>query len=132
MPRLRNMHHMMMGKGNQGPSNLTLEPEWYLKANLPDLLLAWLDYTEPFSESPREFHLFTAIFTISSLVGRNRYIVQGEDIIYPNQYCLIVAPSSLFKKTSATGIFKKFFSPPRFHELLPRSHWFTGGIGIRP
>jgi hypothetical protein len=84
------------------------DPAWIKRVEWPELIQNYLEYTEKISESPPEFHLFTALFTISSLVGRGRYIVQGEDDLYPNQYTLIVAPSSLYKKSSSTAVFRKW------------------------
>jgi len=68
----------------------------------------YLEYTGKFSESPPEFHLFTLAYTISCLVGRGRYVQQGEDTIYPNQYMVLIAPSSLYKKSSAGGLSNKW------------------------
>jgi len=66
-----------------------------------------MTYTAKFSESPPVFHLATLFQTVACLVGRSRYIVQGEDNIYPNVYTLVVAPSSLHKKTSAIRLLKQ-------------------------
>jgi hypothetical protein len=73
-----------------------------------DLILSYLQYTREFSESPPKFHMFTLLATLASIVGRARYIVQGEDTIYPNVYLLVVALSSLYKKTSSIGLLKKW------------------------
>jgi hypothetical protein len=67
-------------------------------------------YTKLFSEAPPEFHIFTLSHTISCIVERNRWIQQGEDTIYPNQYTVIVALSSLFKKTSTMTLCNKNLS----------------------
>lgn len=77
-------------------------------------------YTRKFSESPPAFHLATCLQIISSIIGRGRYIVQGEDHYYPNLYTLVVAPSSLFKKTSSIGLLKNF---------LLRVKLFNGFLG---
>lgn len=71
------------------------------------LFSEYLKYTAPFSESPPVFHVFTLGHTISSLIGRGRHIQQGEDTIYPNLYTIIMAPSSLYKKSSSSGLYVK-------------------------
>ncbi len=70
----------------------------------------YMTYTNQFSESPPEFHLFTMAYTISCLVGRGRYVQQGEDTVYPNQYMVLIAPSSLYKKSSAAGLSNKWLA----------------------
>ena len=70
----------------------------------------YMTYTRKFSESPPAFHLATYFQTIACLVGRNRYIVQGEDLYYPNLYSLVVAPSSLHKKSSAIKLLQKWLN----------------------
>jgi hypothetical protein len=80
-------------------------------------------YTRKFSESPPAFHLATCFQTIACIVGRGRYIVQGEDHIYPNLYTLVVAPSSLHKKTSAIRLLKKWL------DRLQAMKGFMGQVG---
>jgi len=89
-----------------------------------ELISSYLQYTREFSESPPKFHMFTLFATVAAIVGRGRYIVQGEDTIYPNVYLLVVALSSLFKKTSAISLLKKWLS--RLQCLADR---FIGQIG---
>jgi len=67
-----------------------------------------MDYTRKFSESPPAFHLATFFQTIACIVGRNRYIIQGEDNIHMNLFTLVIAPSSLHKKSSSIGLLKKW------------------------
>ena len=83
----------------------------------------YMSYTRRFSESPPAFHLATYFQTIACLVERNRYIIQGEDSIYPNLYTLVVAPSSLHKKTSAIRLLKKFLN------RLEAMKGFIGQVG---
>jgi hypothetical protein len=83
----------------------------------------YMSYTRRFSESPPAFHLATYFQTIACLVERNRYIIQGEDSIYPNLYTLVVAPSSLHKKTSAIRLLKKFLN------RLQAMKGFIGQVG---
>lgn len=74
------------------------------------LIKDYCEYTAKFSESPQVFHLFTLFSTVACLIGRNRWCQQGEDTIFPNLYVLIVAPSSLFMKSSCTGLMRKWLN----------------------
>ena len=88
-----------------------------------DLIKDYYEYTAKFSESPQAFHLFTLFSTVSCIVGRNRWIQQGEDTIFPNLYVLIVAPSSLYMKSSSIGLLKKWLI------RLQHMKGFIGHIG---
>jgi hypothetical protein len=68
----------------------------------PKLLEDYVDYYSKISEAPLVYHLLSGLFVVSSLVGRKRYIVQGEQKIFGNLYILVVAPSSLYKKSALT------------------------------
>lgn len=88
-----------------------------------EAIQTYMNYTRKFSESPPAFHLATYFQTIACIVGRNRYIVQGEDNIYPNLFTLVVAPSSLHKKTSAIKLLQKWLN------RLQAMKGFMGQIG---
>jgi hypothetical protein len=97
--------------------------DWFLTVRWPGLVNDYMNYIYPISEAPIEFHIITLFSTVASLIGRNRYFIQGEDIIYANLFALIVAPSSLFKKTSAIGMKKKWLG------RLQHMNGFLGHIG---
>jgi hypothetical protein len=80
----------------------------------------YVDMMTEISESPSEFHIFVLTHTISSILGRNFYIRQGTTTIFPNLYSLIVAPSSEYRKTTATNQYQK---------LLNRVDWKRHWIG---
>lgn len=88
-----------------------------------EVIQTYMTYTRQISESPPAFHLATYFQTIASLVGRNRSIIQGEDNIYPNQFTLVVAPSSLHKKTSAIKLL------PKWLNRLQAMKGFMGQVG---
>lgn len=92
---------------------------------IPDgLFKDYIDFILPFLESPVSFSLFSLAHTISCILGRNCYIQQGLDRIYPNQFMLLVAPSSLYKKSTS--------AKPGFEMLRDISHfedYFIGHMG---
>ncbi|MDY6987952.1 MAG: DUF3987 domain-containing protein [Thermodesulfobacteriota bacterium] len=67
----------------------------------------YLSFTSTFSEAPPVFHIFTMAHTVSCILGRSLWIQQGMDRVYPNLFTLLVAPSSLYKKSSSADICPK-------------------------
>ena len=59
---------------------------------LKDWLLASIEYTEN-TESPLSYHLWAALSTISATLQRRCYMKWGLEVIYPNQYIVLVGPS---------------------------------------
>ena len=58
------------------------------------------------SEAPNTFHRWSAISTLSTIVGREVFFPFGHKPIYPNQYILLLGvPGS--RKSSAIGISRK-------------------------
>lgn len=53
------------------------------------------------TESPKEFHIWTALSTIASVVGRKVWLDQGFFKIYPNMYIILVAPPGKARKSTA-------------------------------
>jgi hypothetical protein len=74
------------------------------------ILREYVEMMNPISESPLEFHAVTMIHIISCIMGRNFFIKQGKDMIFPNLYSLIVAPSSEYHKTSAVKMLYSYLS----------------------
>lgn len=58
------------------------------------------------TESPRIFHIWSALFAISSALGRRCYLPFGLYDIYPNHYILLVGTPGT-RKTTATNISKR-------------------------
>lgn len=83
----------------------------------PKLLGDYVRYYTEISEAPQIYHLLSGLLVISSIVGRKRYIVQGEQRIYGNLYVLVVAASSLFKK-SALLHYKHWLDKLGLHVLV--------------
>lgn len=70
-----------------------------------EFLNVYLEYVEE-TESPRLFHIWSALSGIASCLGRRVYIPFGDDVIFPNLYTLLVGPPAV-KKSSAMGRVKK-------------------------
>ena len=103
--------------------NDRLESPNIIRLTPAPILREYVEMMNPISESPLEFHAVTMIHIISCIMGRNFYIKQGKDRIFPNLYTLVVAPSSEYHKTSAVKM---------LYSYLSRIDWtghFLGMIG---
>lgn len=54
------------------------------------------------TESPRIFHIWSAIFAISAALGRRCYLPSGTFNVYPNHYVLLVGTPGTRKTTAAS------------------------------
>jgi hypothetical protein len=65
-----------------------------------NFLRAYLDYTKE-SESPDNYHIWTALSAISSVTRRKVWLDQGLYILYPNLYVALVGPPARTAKSTA-------------------------------
>jgi len=66
-----------------------------------EFLNIYLEYVEE-TESPRLFHIWSALSGVASCLGRRIHLPFGDDVIFPNLYTLLVGPPAV-KKSSAMG-----------------------------
>lgn len=88
-----------------------------------EILKDYLEYQKPMSKACQEFHAFTMIHVISSILCRSFKIVQGTDDIFANFMMAILAPSSRYKKSSSAGQYNKWL------EWLELGQNYLGEIG---
>jgi Protein of unknown function (DUF3987) len=70
---------------------------------LPNWIQAYLAYTAE-SESPEEYHKWTAISVIAGALRRRVFFDMGYFILYPNNYIVLVGPPGRCKKSTAMRI----------------------------
>lgn len=63
----------------------------------------YLKYTDT-QESPTQFHVWSALLTIGSVMGRRCWIYRGYYLLYPNQYIIIAAESARCRKSTSSDI----------------------------
>lgn len=63
-------------------------------------LADYLNYTKG-TESPEDFHAWTALSLVAIATGRNVWLDRGYYRIYPNLYVILIAESALLRKSSA-------------------------------
>lgn len=66
-------------------------------------LKAYLAYTAE-SESPEEYHLWTAVSVIAGALKRQVFFDMGYFLLYPNMYVVLVGPPGRCKKSTAMRI----------------------------
>jgi hypothetical protein len=59
---------------------------------LPDLIDGYIEFSKN-TESPSNYHLWSAISVISGTMQRKTWLKWGHTDIYPNQYIILVGPS---------------------------------------
>lgn len=69
----------------------------------------YLAYTSD-QESPEMFHLWTGLSVLAGCLGRNLWIDRGYDLLYPNMFVILVAPSGRCRKGGAIKIGAKFLN----------------------
>jgi len=76
------------------------------KRRLDNWLHGLANYVED-TESPRNFWLWSGLFSIASALQRKVWLPFGLDNIYPNLFVLIVAPPAKCRKGGPPGLAKK-------------------------
>lgn len=73
-------------------------------------LEAYLAYTAE-SQSPEEYHLWTAISVIAGAIRRKAFFNMGYFLLYPNMYIVLVGPPGRCKKSTAMRMGKTLLEP---------------------
>lgn len=65
-----------------------------------NFLNAYMDYTKS-SESPDNYHIWTALSALASVTRRKVFVDQGLYVLYPNMYVALVGPPARTAKSTA-------------------------------
>lgn len=76
---------------------------------LENWIKSYLVYTAN-SESPEEYHIWTALSAIAGAVRRRVFFDMGHFLLYPNMYIVLVGPAGRCKKSSAMRIGRSLLS----------------------
>jgi hypothetical protein len=68
------------------------------------MLAEYLQLYSPATDAPRQFHVFCCLTAIAAVLGRRVWLQDGPQRLYPNLFTLLLAPSSLYRKSTCTGI----------------------------
>jgi hypothetical protein len=83
----------------------------------------WLDeYTKYANQAspmtPALFHLSYGLSLLSTAIARRVYVRAGDDVIYPNLYMLLIAPSTLYAKTTGLNVALKLLDVAGLNNFL--------------
>lgn len=73
-----------------------------------DWIDAYLEYTAD-TESPRSYHVWTALSCIAGALQRKCYMQWGHEMIYPNMYVILVGSAGRTRKSMAINIGQDIF-----------------------
>jgi hypothetical protein len=88
----------------------------------------WIDdytnYCSETTDAPPEYHRYVAMSLIGSLLGKKVFFQLGDTEIYPNLWLILLAPSSLYRKSTSislgckiiSNINRDIFYPPQFSQ----------------
>jgi len=79
------------------------------KRKFPNWLKGLMTYVEE-TESPRNFWMWSGLFTLASALQRKVWLPYGLDNVYPNLYILIVAPPAICRKGAPVSLSKRMLS----------------------
>jgi hypothetical protein len=74
-----------------------------LPGALQDYELLWT----PTTDAPRVYHVAAGLSVIATVLENRVYLPFGGDRLYPNLWCLILGPSSFYRKSTALGKARK-------------------------
>jgi hypothetical protein len=80
------------------------------------------EFAEELTDAPAKFHEFMAYAIVGVLLGRNVSFPFGGQTIYPNFYMVLIAPSSMYRKSTALSIASKVIKKaqnPTDRKILP-------------
>ena len=87
------------------PKQKTIIPLELEKVIPPDSYLSrYMEYASELTDAPNQFHVFSALSALSTVIGNRVYLPWGDGRLYPNLWIVIVAPSSIYRKTTAIRI----------------------------
>jgi len=69
----------------------------------------YIDYARKYTDAPIEFHRYIGLNILGSAIGDKAFFQFGDTTLYPNLWMVIIAPSSLFRKSTAITLCKNIF-----------------------
>lgn len=83
----------------------------------------WIDlyqeYASKYTDAPAEFHKYVGLSMIAAAIGNKAYFRFGDMTIYPNLWVIILAPTSLFRKSTVIKMGTSILSRSSTTTLYP-------------
>ena len=80
-----------------------------------EIVTTYAEYTD----APLDFLEIAAYSTIATVAGNNVYCPYNTDLLYPNLWCILLAPSSTYRKSTVVNISKKLVSNINPSRIFP-------------
>lgn len=70
-----------------------------------DFITEYVKYAETLTDAPKAFHNFSALAILSAIVGSKVYLpAYGGNNLYPNLWIVLLAKSSVYRKSTCLGM----------------------------
>lgn len=79
-------------------------PDFGMATPETGFLKDYCEYASKLTDAPEHYHLFVALSIVSTVLGKNVYIPFGAQKIYPNLWVILLAPSSVFRKSTCISM----------------------------
>jgi hypothetical protein len=79
----------------------------------------YYDFAKELTDAPEHYHIFGGLSVLSAVVGNNIHLPFGPWRIYPNLWIVLLAPSSIFRKSTVITIVRKIITAVDNTIILP-------------
>ncbi len=97
-----------------------------------NLSLGWIDnysdLMESLTGSPKEFHQLAGLLTVASALQRRAWLPMSFGDIYPNVYGCIIAPSTVFGKSTSINGPRRVLLPAMMEKMLIPAQGSSEGL----
>lgn len=69
-----------------------------------DFFAQYIQFASETTDCPEMFHWFVSYGVCSAAIGRNCHFPFGDNLLFPNLWLILIAPSSEYRKSTALGI----------------------------
>lgn len=80
-----------------------------------------------FTDAPPQFHRYISYWVLATALGRRVWMRTGDDLLFPNLWMVILAPSSFYRKSTCLSIGAKILNRIDSRILLP-ADWTREGL----
>jgi len=86
---------------------------------LKTFLQLYQEFAEELTDAPAKFHEFIGYAIVGIILGRKAYFPFGAQRICPNFYITLIAPSSIYRKSTALSIASRVIRSVDHEKILP-------------
>lgn len=103
---------MCEGSGERKPAVMTM-------TETPNFLNEYTRYAQELTDAPIDFHRFVGYSIVSTCLNNRLYFPFGDTRIYPNMWIILLAPSSLYRKSTAISIGRRILQDYNKQYIFP-------------